>query len=176
MSFTGRILQPVVSGVLFDTGRGVSLLRGSAVNFVIVRGRVHMLRRVAQSGRSILLLSRHNNYSRFKTIGTRDNRDFSTQNTKMGDQREQDDAFEKMEQEGIPKCPEPTKVATEPKSEELPKLSPQEFRQWNHMSEHMDMFVRTHFYSLRVQSSTNIYYAARKLPPHLEHALRRRLL
>ena len=64
----------------------------------------------------------------------------------MGEPQEQ--PFEKMEEDGVPKCPQPTKVSKEPKKEEkqqnedLPKLSPQEFRQFNHMSEHMDMFVR----------------------------------
>jgi len=50
--------------------------------------------------------------------------------------------FEKMEEQ-IPKAPEPTSAAA-PKQEEqeLPKLSPQEFRIYNRMAEHMDMFVR----------------------------------
>ncbi|KAG9637678.1 hypothetical protein KCU98_g20679, partial [Aureobasidium melanogenum] len=48
--------------------------------------------------------------------------------------------FEKMEEQ-IPKAPEPTSAAA-PKQEEqeLPKLSPQEFRIYNRMAEHMDMF------------------------------------
>lgn len=50
--------------------------------------------------------------------------------------------FEKMEEQ-IPKASEPTSAAA-PKQEEqdLPKLSPQEFRVYNRMAEHMDMFVR----------------------------------
>lgn len=50
--------------------------------------------------------------------------------------------FEKMEEQ-IPKASEPTSAAA-PKQEEqdLPKLSPQEFRIYNRMAEHMDMFVR----------------------------------
>ncbi|KAK8219172.1 hypothetical protein M8818_000903 [Zalaria obscura] len=49
--------------------------------------------------------------------------------------------FEKMEREGEPKAPEPTKEAA-PKQEEqnLPKLSPQELRIYNRMADHMDMF------------------------------------
>ena len=51
--------------------------------------------------------------------------------------------FEKMAQEGVPKCDKPT-VVSAPKKEEqdLPKLSAQEFRIYNRMAEHMDMFVR----------------------------------
>ena len=50
--------------------------------------------------------------------------------------------FEKMEEQ-IPKASEPTNAAA-PKQEdqELSKLSPQEFRTYNRMAEHMDMFVR----------------------------------
>lgn len=50
--------------------------------------------------------------------------------------------FEKMAEEGVPKSDKPTEVAA-PKQEEqcLPKLSPQEFRVYNRMAEHMDMFV-----------------------------------
>jgi hypothetical protein len=49
--------------------------------------------------------------------------------------------FEQMEEQ-IPKVSEPTSAAA-PKQEEqdLPKLSPQEFRVYNRMAEHMDMFV-----------------------------------
>ena len=48
-----------------------------------------------------------------------------------------DKPFEKMEAE-IPKASEPSKAAA-PKQEEqdLPKLSPQEFRIYNRMAEHM---------------------------------------
>ena len=54
--------------------------------------------------------------------------------------------FEKMAEDGVPKCDEPTKVAG-PKREEqdLPKLTAQEFRVYNQMAEHMDMFV-SHFH------------------------------
>ena len=50
--------------------------------------------------------------------------------------------FEKMAEE-MPKAVEPTDVAA-PKQEEqaLPKLSPQDFRTYNRLAEHMDMFVR----------------------------------
>lgn len=50
--------------------------------------------------------------------------------------------FEKMSEEGIPKTAEPSKVAA-PKMEQqdLPKLSAQDFRVYNRMAEHMDMFV-----------------------------------
>lgn len=50
--------------------------------------------------------------------------------------------FEKMDEQ-IPKASEPTSAAApQQKDQELPKLSPQEFRIYNRMAEHMDMFVR----------------------------------
>lgn len=84
--------------------------------------------------------------------------------------------FEKMEEQGVPKCPEATKVAAPAKeAQDLPKLSPQEFRAYNHMSEHMDMFVRAPFSpSLTFTNMTCSLSPARKLPPHLEHAVQRR--
>ena len=50
--------------------------------------------------------------------------------------------FEKMAEEGVSKCDKPTEVAA-PKQEEqaLPKLSAKDFRVYNSMAEHMDMFV-----------------------------------
>lgn len=49
--------------------------------------------------------------------------------------------FEKMEKE-IPKADAPTDAAAPKKEQQdLPKLSPQEFRVYNRMAEHMDMFV-----------------------------------
>lgn len=50
--------------------------------------------------------------------------------------------FEKMEAEGEPKCEAPTTAAKAKKEEQdLPKLSAHEFRVYNRMAEHMDMFV-----------------------------------
>lgn len=49
--------------------------------------------------------------------------------------------FEKMKGEGVPKAEQPTTVAV-PK-EQSPKLTAKEFQVYNHMAEHMDMFVRT---------------------------------
>lgn len=55
-----------------------------------------------------------------------------------------DEPFEQMAREGEPKCDEPTAAAA-PKQEEqadaLPELSAREFRVFNRMAEHMDMFV-----------------------------------
>ncbi|TKA83170.1 hypothetical protein B0A55_00691 [Friedmanniomyces simplex] len=49
--------------------------------------------------------------------------------------------FERMAEEGVPKCDKPTKVSAPKKEDQdLPKLSPQEFRVYNRMAEHMDMF------------------------------------
>jgi len=51
--------------------------------------------------------------------------------------------FEKMAEEGVPKCEKPTEVSAPKKEDQdLPKMSPQEFRVYNRMAEHMDMFVR----------------------------------
>lgn len=57
-------------------------------------------------------------------------------------------AFEKMEEAGVPKASQPSEAAepsaeqkAESKEQQLPKLSPQEFRIYNSMAEHMDMFV-----------------------------------
>lgn len=54
-------------------------------------------------------------------------------------------SFEKMAEEEVPKTAEPTNVAA-PKmqQQDLPKLSMQDFRVYNRMSEHMDMFVSRH--------------------------------
>lgn len=50
--------------------------------------------------------------------------------------------FAKMAEE-IPKAKEATDAAAPKKEEQdVPKMSPQEFRVYNRMSEHMDMFVR----------------------------------
>jgi len=50
--------------------------------------------------------------------------------------------FEKMEQEGVPKCDQPSDAAAAKQEEQqVPKLSAQEFRVYNRMAEHMDMFV-----------------------------------
>ena len=50
--------------------------------------------------------------------------------------------FQKMRDEGEPMCDKPSDAAA-PKQEEqeLPKLSATEFRQYNRLAEHMDMFV-----------------------------------
>ena len=77
-------------------------------------------------------------YSKPHTLN-RNTRTFTT-STRLFSNMEK--PFEKMEQQ-IPKASEPTSAAA-PKQEEqdLPKLSPQEFRVYNRMAEHMDMFVR----------------------------------
>lgn len=56
-------------------------------------------------------------------------------------------AFEKMEEAGVPKASQPSEAAepsaeqkAESKVQQLPKLSAQEFRIYNSMAEHMDMF------------------------------------
>ena len=50
--------------------------------------------------------------------------------------------FDEMKEKGIPQCDKPTEAAASNKEEqELPKLSASEFRVYNRMAEHMDMFV-----------------------------------
>lgn len=55
------------------------------------------------------------------------------------------DAFREMEANGVPKKGEPTAAAAPEQEEqkELPKLSAAEFRVYNRMAEHMDLFVRS---------------------------------
>lgn len=69
--------------------------------------------------------------------------------------------FEKMEREGEPKAPEPTKEAA-PKQEEqnLPKLSPQELRIYNRMADHMDMFVSLPRPKYGLPAHTNTHFPA----------------
>ena len=51
--------------------------------------------------------------------------------------------FEQMAKQGVPSCNEPTPAAAPAKeAQAVPKLSAQEFRVYNRMAEHMDMFVR----------------------------------
>ncbi|KAI7249877.1 hypothetical protein KC343_g13412 [Hortaea werneckii] len=53
----------------------------------------------------------------------------------------EENPFREMAREGVPRTDEPTHVAAPKKEEQdLPKLSPQEFRIYNRMAEHMDMF------------------------------------
>jgi hypothetical protein len=51
--------------------------------------------------------------------------------------------FQKMEEEGVPQCSGPREAEMKKDEEEkaLPKLSKQEFRQYNSMAEHMNYFV-----------------------------------
>lgn len=57
-----------------------------------------------------------------------------------------EDAFREMEANGVPKQGQPTAAAApqQEQQKELPKLSAAEFRVYNRMAEHMDMFVRFH--------------------------------
>lgn len=59
----------------------------------------------------------------------------------------EENPFREMAREGVPRTDEPTHVAAPEKEEQdLPKLSPQEFRIYNRMAEHMDMFVSFSFF------------------------------
>jgi hypothetical protein len=57
-----------------------------------------------------------------------------------------EDAFREMEEHGVPKQGQPTAAAApqreQQQQKELPKLSAAEFRVYNRMAEHMDLFVR----------------------------------
>lgn len=66
----------------------------------------------------------------------------STSNFNFNTMEPQQQPFEAMAKEGVPKAEEPTGVAKPEREEQnLPKLSPQDFRVYNRMAEHMDMFV-----------------------------------
>jgi len=91
-----------------------------------------------------------------------------------------EELFQKMEREGVPRCEEPSEAVTGKGEKEraLPELSAQEFRIYNRMAEHMDMFVRfapspspsaSPLSSDRVSSSRT----AREFPPDLEPPVRR---
>lgn len=88
---------------------------------------------------------------------------------------EMETPFDKMQAEGEPKCAEPTLVAKPQKEEQdLPKLSAQEFRVYNRMAEHMDMFVRF----ARSKEDLSLWFAdknalAQPFPPNLEPPLQR---
>ena len=61
----------------------------------------------------------------------------------MSSMAEAEKGFKKMEEEGVPKVGQPTEAAqTKKEEQDLPKLSAAEFRVYNRMAEHMDMFVR----------------------------------
>lgn len=75
--------------------------------------------------------------------GSSSRRNFSRSLHKQSDNMGVEDAFREMEANGVPKQGQPT-CAAAPKQEEqkeLPKLSAAEFRVYNRMAEHMDMFV-----------------------------------
>jgi hypothetical protein len=65
-----------------------------------------------------------------------------------------EDACREMEAAGVNKKGEPTAAAApeQEQQKELPKLSAAEFRVYNRMAEHMDMFVR--YLSLQGGTST----------------------
>ncbi|KXT00527.1 hypothetical protein AC578_4094 [Pseudocercospora eumusae] len=68
------------------------------------------------------------------------------------------DAFQKMDQEGLPKASQPSDGGTAEQEEKLPKLSAQDFKIYNHMAEHMDMFhenFRRTWNTLYTSASTN---------------------
>jgi hypothetical protein len=56
-----------------------------------------------------------------------------------------EDAFREMEANGVPKQGQPTAAAApaQEQQKELPKMSAAEFRVYNRMAEHMDLFVRS---------------------------------
>lgn len=74
--------------------------------------------------------------------------------------------FKEMAEEGVPAAPQPTEVSKPQKEEQdLPELSAQEFRIYNRMAEHMDMFVSsTHRSNLRpIRSSLQLTTAPASL-------------
>jgi hypothetical protein len=121
---------------------------------------------------------------------SRQSRTLSTSTTRFSDNMSAQDAFREMEANELHKQGQPTaaaapdqeqqvKEAKEEKKEEaakvLPKLSAAEFRVYNRMAEHMDMFVRyLHSSAGYVASSCSRNLAAntshlqaQQLPPNL---------
>lgn len=78
--------------------------------------------------------------------------DSSNTNNNMAD----NDACREMEANGIPKKGQPTAAAAPEQEEQkdLPKLTPAQFRVYNRMAEHMDMFVRPHLFPPRSPPGT----------------------
>lgn len=78
------------------------------------------------------------------TVGTGSLRGFSSSFRTRSDNMCPEDAFREMEANGVPKQGQPTAAAApeQEQQEELPKLSAAEFKIYNRMAEHMDMFVR----------------------------------
>lgn len=71
-------------------------------------------------------------------------RSFHSTTKRLSENMGVEDAFREMEANGVPKKGQPTPAAAPAQEEqkELPKLSAAEFRVYNRMAEHMDMFVR----------------------------------
>jgi hypothetical protein len=71
-------------------------------------------------------------------------RGFTTSPSLKSDNMGVEDAFREMEANGVPKQGQPTAAAASAKEQqkELPKMSAAEFRVYNRMAEHMDLFVR----------------------------------
>lgn len=82
-----------------------------------------------------------------------------------------EEPFEKMAKEGEPMCDKPTAAAAPKKEEQdLPKLSAKEFRVYNNMAEHMDMFVRI-CGATQASKSFLIIVIAQSFPANVEYTL-----
>jgi hypothetical protein len=77
-------------------------------------------------------------------LGHHSIRQLTASSVRRSDNMGVDDAFAEMEAAGVPKKGQPTAAAApaQEQQKELPKLSAAEFRVYNRMAEHMDMFVR----------------------------------
>jgi hypothetical protein len=65
----------------------------------------------------------------------------SSNNPSIDSYRVMEEPFKTMEEAGVPECDKPSEAAAPQKEEQdLPKLSAKEFRVYNRMAEHMDMF------------------------------------
>ncbi|OTA36369.1 hypothetical protein BTJ68_03506 [Hortaea werneckii EXF-2000] len=91
------------------------------------------LRRPVQASRGLVPSSHSNSGSRAFTS--------TCPNPSNSMEKKEENPFHEMAREGVPRTDEPTDVAAPKKEEQdLPKLSAQEFRIYNRMAEHMDMF------------------------------------
>ena len=100
------------------------------------------------------------------SLGNNSTRHFTASPVPRSDRMSVEDACREMEAAGVHKKGEPTAAAApeQEQQKELPKLSAVEFRVYNRMAEHMDMFVR---FSLACFMEVQLPLQARQLTTSL---------
>lgn len=114
------------------------------------------------------------------SLGNSSIRYFTASPGPRSDNMSAEDACREMEAAGVHKKGEPTAAAApeQEQQKELPKLSAAEFRVYNRMAEHMDMFVRylaleTGYFASQQLTTSFLSHTAQQLPPNLEPPPRR---